>query len=137
MREIKFRVWSKSKKIIGYIDLQSWGEDGMSINGEDGYYKFDLMLEDLEIMQYTGLKDKNGKEIYEGDILKLDGSDKKKDREVVTFEIDNSNNTAGFSPFCNQIPDACDLYSVWTYDSIEVIGNIYENPELLSNETKS
>jgi hypothetical protein len=72
------------------------------------------------VMQYTGLKDKNGKEIYEGDVVKCDG-----EVTAVTYE------DYGFAPFVYQIPNACDAYSEWEYKSIEVIGNIYENHELL------
>lgn len=74
--------------------------------------------------QYTGLKDRNDKEIYEGDIVLNNGSTlQMKDREVVEFE------NGGAFPFsicgweCTIHPEKC-----------EVIGNIYENPELLKKE---
>ena len=132
-REIKFRAWL----VDGMFD---WGElrndyadvfeDGLS--GE----------RDVILMQYTGLKDKNGKEIYEGDILEcinLETEDKdfvkeyglKRYEHVYWF---NDHEEVGFS-VCDPLKDDYDAFDAlnvgpcaWSY---EVIGNIYENPELL------
>jgi hypothetical protein len=79
-------------------------------------------------MQYTGLKDENGKEIYEGDIVFRDilGED-----EIYVVEYNPSD--AGYNPFCvaGEFNDECIL----TKHS-RVIGNIHENPELLEKENK-
>lgn len=85
----------------------------------DGLYL--PLFEELPLMQYTGLKDKNGKEIYEGDILNnyIIG---------VNFEIKWLNQDAGFYALAyNYHYDPND----WCIKG-EVIGNIYENPELLT-----
>lgn len=122
MREIKFRVWDKDSKKIYYQDDFILTFDKV---GEDVYLSKNNEVTPLyryELMQYTGLKDKNGKEIYEGDILDYGESGKYK---VVfsksTFKIQKVNNSKG---------DLYLLEDCW-FDESEVIGNIYENPELL------
>jgi uncharacterized phage protein (TIGR01671 family) len=73
----------------------------------------------MVLMQYTGLKDKNGVEIYEGDIVRfldIDGVD-----SVTEVEF----REGGFYPFAPDFIHWC---------NVEVIGNIYENPELLEGE---
>jgi uncharacterized phage protein (TIGR01671 family) len=149
MREIKFRAWDKNG-------------DGMFYNVQDGIlfddgsiyefrYFFDQRegdIHDWELMQYTGLLDKQGKNIYEGDICEMiilgDRSDylkynKNIDGALVVVEIRNL--IPGFiSVFLEmQHPDDKDWKSFWQCEDNEwwnkeyftIIGNIYENPELL------
>jgi uncharacterized phage protein (TIGR01671 family) len=90
------------------------------------------------IMQYTGLKDKNGKEIYEGDIIsygEYSGAMFKGSGRVCLHEVFWDNNSSCFTsiektnPFGeNSLSGSLDSYG-------SVIGNIYENPELLSEDT--
>jgi len=108
MREIKFRAWDRTNKQI--FQVHSLGSKWSS---EDG-----LMFGDgrFPIMQYTGLKDKNGKEIYEGDIVqKSYGA-----YPVTVSEFHGYRFMWGLDNLCKD-------------DAIrgEVIGNIYVNPELL------
>jgi uncharacterized phage protein (TIGR01671 family) len=107
-REIKFRAWDKK---FHYMSEE------ITLEGEV-YFEEDNIL-----MQFTGLKDKNGKEIYEGDIIK--------DKDKKVYKVEWDYNYAGFAPFCEQIFSAPDTYSEWNLGEIEIIGNIYENKELL------
>lgn len=125
MREIKFRAWKKQQNgnyKMNYepfvYDNECLGEFSMVninkalANGGNAEYS-----EDNIFMQFTGLKDKNGKEIYEGDIA-IFGSDP---AEQIIFK-DGAFRWGGDFDYILQI---CEEYN------IEVIGNIYENPELL------
>lgn len=109
MRKIKFRAWSNTAKVMH----PEWKK----LDDENGEYI---------LMQYTGLKDKNGKYIYEGDILLCDWDD-------VRYQPHN------IGPVKWDTESACwDLGeggSPWedSKSHFKVIGNIYENPELLSD----
>lgn len=114
MREIKFRAWNTTTK--------EWESD-FSIEFEDDEVYTDPLP--LKLQQYAGLKDKNGKEIYEGDIMALETKGGKNLKVIVWNDTDacfgwtDGNDDSwpdGFTGF---------------YDEYEVIGNIYENPELL------
>lgn len=108
MRQIKFRAWDKvHKTMLGEFGNGTAEVAAIGINQAMSAYLID---DNWEIMQYTGLKDKNGVEIYEGDIVKF--SDKH-------YEIYYMN---GCFIGCNLAGDENKYY--------EVIGNIYENPEL-------
>ena len=125
MREIKFRAWSGRKMIehVGVIPSLPLNDiDRLDIQGEVylNPYKWNLM-------QYTGLKDRNGKKIFEGDICR---NDKAVDSEWC-FEIYWSD-TASFEGRCpdnfEKLPGDMIFPLV---GKLEIIGNIYENPELL------
>ena len=111
MREIKFRFWKDG--------VMYQAGESMILGGT---------LQDFNPMQYTGLKDKNGKEIYEGDILSYNNG-------YAVFEVKNEmvrNCSCCHSVWGWNLHDAAgpdeDFDHIWTH---EVIGNIYENPELL------
>ena len=104
MRELKFRAWNKKKTLFP-----------MTYNIELGYARVDFRRHKL--MQYTGLKDKNGKEIYEGDIVKNYIG------QVGT--IIWVKKTCGF-----EIDMKC-IGRHGIQKRLEIIGNIYENPELI------
>ena len=116
MREIKFRAWNKymnDMSEVTWISKRQAEVNGFSRSS----------LDDLEIMQYTGLKDKNGVEIYESDLIE-DGFGIGHVEYVenrCAFRINFNNGKAKW--FIDYLHSEMRL--------IEVIGNIYENPELL------
>lgn len=142
MRELKFRAWDKKQKKMIAFDLASiYGYEGTyGIGGEvsgvilpdertplnfNSGYGMGGANEDLEIMQYTGLKDKNGVEIYEGDILSKDGRHYPVVYTCNEFSIQDYDNGDYYHGEDNAYHD---------WESFEVIGNIYENPELIKGE---
>ena len=130
MREIKFRIWFKNWEGIGkggfnfptkddfdYYAITLTGKVCRPVEGYDrGSAELSLENQDEYILnQYTGLKDKNGQEIYEGDIIDFNGYHR---------EVRWSDSTASFLPVTQ---DEAETESI-------VVGNIYENPELLNQK---
>ena len=130
MREIKFRAWEKSNEDLG-IDAEEvikremiyfYLGDLYWLGEETGDYSFPF---DHHVMQYIGLKDKNGKEIYEGDIIKNECN------EVVEIKhsIHKTDICIGHGEYGTTV--SCGFNIATHGKEFEVIGNIHENPELL------
>ena len=141
MREIKFRAWDKEYCEMVLVDRINFREKEIEIvtaetKATEEYYTCDF--EDIELMQYTGLKDKKGKEIYEGDIIKCKMGQREFDA-IVEFGNPNSYYSWGWQ--LNRITGNSFNMDILLWvetelDGIEctIIGNIYENPELLVME---
>jgi len=130
VRVIKFRAWDK--------DRNEWFIHGSLQIGLDGNLCLDEVAKNyrknrFDILQFTGITDKNGKEIYDGDIIKdIDGS-------ILTVQYGGPYEYCGFGVSRKRRPGEFgtdptwdELNSRWCKD-IEVIGNIYENPELVQH----
>jgi uncharacterized phage protein (TIGR01671 family) len=114
-REIKFRAWAKGKFYGPYYLSELIKADYLD------------WKDDIVMMQYTGLKDKNGKEIYEGDIVRYIRKEGKEVKFGNCFINANEYSCWGF-----YLSDGdCDEIITDYPRDYEVIGNIYENPELL------
>ena len=123
MREIKFRQFIKNTGKFHY-----WSSIAPPLGPMDD--------DPRESEQYTGLKDKNGKQIYEGDIARFkDCLHGRIQTGVVTFELDQQSMTSGFKLSHLSRDDDWILHMDST-DWLEVIGNIHENPELLEPTPK-
>lgn len=138
-REIKFRAWDKIQKEMlfsstgEYPDFRSDTQhikivhDGVLFADapDMGYYgggDWSYLDGEFEIMEYTGLKDKNGREIYEGDLLKDDAG---------IGEVEWVQEHCAFMIFTREPSFYYHMESDGQLKVSEVIGNIYENPELL------
>ena len=123
-REIKFRAWLKEENKMVNVETMDFTDKSMQYLEKneiiDAYLLRTTFLEDIELMQYTGIKDKNDVEIYEGDIIIC------KYGPEIMMEVkwvDEGFRTLG--------KYNGDNYVGYVKNSAEVIGNIYENPELL------
>ncbi len=125
MREIKFRVWGIHQKSMKQdITLEALKCFGTTINNS---INSEVCKSGVVVMQFTGLKDKNGKEIYEGDIV-VDTNYQVKIPMGIIEWFDKP-----IPGFCFQIKKNMDIYGdeYEDWNDLEVIGNIHKNPELL------
>lgn len=126
MKNFKFRAWDKEHKYMEYTDknlVVCFSDEGVEVTDHTTFSHSCTSMESFELMQSTGLKDKNGTEIYEGDIVK-----NIYDEIYVVKWFD-----AGFH-LEEKYNGGFDYHELHFEDNKKVIGNIYENPELLEGE---
>jgi uncharacterized phage protein (TIGR01671 family) len=113
MREIKFRAWDKLLNEMtlhdSFFELQRWNRTPEELNS-------------FELMQYTGLKDKNDVEIYEGDIVSIDGTGE-------SWEVIFSNGCFDILTASGKNQQRLKIANF----IVEIIGNIHQSPELLND----
>jgi uncharacterized phage protein (TIGR01671 family) len=133
MRKIIFRAWHKLEKEMLEVRYFDFASNLIYLQNQSS--NFNSQLEDCELMQFIGLLDKNGNHIFEGDI--------------VTFEVENSSMWVGSKKGVITFNDDTCAFGIslkigkfvsinWGYDAygstIEVLGNLYEHPELLEQK---
>jgi hypothetical protein len=133
-RELKFRVWDNLKK--EWLKNKVYHFNLFCNESGVGEFRLNQHPEGFTIQQYTGLKDKNGKEIYEGDFVKYNPDDRTIEREGI---IEWSNYYHGWAIRDKQCyPES--NYGVFSlaspfmsFNDVEIICHIFENPELLKH----
>ena len=139
MREIKFRAWDNLRKqMCDVVCLNCHRNDEHILKRQEpipcvSNECYNVDADAIDIMQYTGLEDKKGKEIYEGDIVKFDRA---RNNSIVVWNIDKFSLKVETQKGARCYSGMWSAYSFIdpenpTLERHEVIGNIHENPELL------
>jgi uncharacterized phage protein (TIGR01671 family) len=133
MRKMKFRVWDNENYLSSPFDFY----DVIS-----GHIEF---TDDCQVMQYTGINDKNGKEIFEGDIIQIEKprAGNENQRRLVEWVdrrskmVINYNCVGDIGFTFKSLKKGIGNDTVWEPFEAKVIGNIYENPELLTQHEEN
>jgi len=136
----KFRAWDKIRKRMVQIGLQMTYGDSTDEKYFEGFHDFydelGRQIEEVILMQSTGLKDKNGKEIFEGDIVRIWDNEEdgiRKDIQIGFVEYDRCW-CVDIKVYVNYIDVKGKTHILEFGNYIEVLGNIHENPELLEGK---
>ncbi|MDR7924930.1 YopX family protein [Latilactobacillus sakei subsp. sakei] len=117
MREIKFRAWHKTYDLLCDVVEIVFGDDDNYVAVENGEYIERWRFDDIELMQYTGLKDVHGVKIYEGDVVRFDTN-----VQILESEVTYYHGMFTIKKYGEKIP---------LFTGLKVIGNKFENPKLL------
>lgn len=128
MREIKYRAYHKTLKIELEVLVIDWINELVDLEGG----LIEQEFKDVELLKYTGLKDKNGVEIYEGDIV-LNFEHNQETKGVIVFVRGGFRVALNIKGFKFNLP-----FNSFEENesSLQVLGSIYENPELLECEAE-
>jgi uncharacterized phage protein (TIGR01671 family) len=132
MREIEYKIWDKENKkwvrgfdqiVIG--DEKDFYSEWINMHSGDVFIISNVVIPFVEIVMFTGLLDKNGKKIFECDIVKTEG----------IYSGESCNWTVSFHNTCFKLTNKDDMEYLSSYmnDELEIIGNIFENPELVKD----
>ena len=115
-REIKFRILAETDNGIEliYLDKPSFYDNLIGLETSEHVNEYPIK----DLMQYAGFKDKNGKEVYEGDVLKYTYKDKRVRNVVCCFDEGS---------FVFKVKDSMAVLTFFDAEKIEVIGNLYDN----------
>lgn len=130
MREIKYRAYHKTLKIELDVLVIDWLNELVDLEGG----LLEQEFKDVELLQYTGRKDKNGVEIFDGDIVSsIDFEHNREHKGIVVFDRGGFRVAVNLKGFKFNLP-----FSSFegNESSLQVLGNIYQNPELLEREAE-
>jgi uncharacterized phage protein (TIGR01671 family) len=140
MRQLKFRIWDKLQKQYTYSTDWAARHYWITLSGQVQNMQNGAGSPELVIQQWTGLQDKDGKEIYEGDLVKTENADRKNYDErflSVNSEVYYNKNTASFRTNWTNAPKTIylvgELALPYSGATNKVVGNIFQNPELTQN----
>lgn len=134
---VKFRAWLKQYNVmVDDVSDLTFFEGNLKFIGRRtvGGVSFQYSVEEIELMQSTGLKDKNNKEIFEGDILKVANNDSSW-FEVVKYDHNKAMFISKEMNLKYEVPETplYDLFSPYLF-KVEVIGNIWEDGDLIDGK---
>lgn len=141
MREIKFRAYdTHTKTMLPIVDIIKFTKSEDIYITRHGAYGVGINIQyqpSIKLMQYIGLKDKNGKEIYEGDIVLIEVFNYQEPEWSGEFEVTYSEDLASY--ILDDLEDISNFKTINTikdyyHYEIEIIGNIYENKDVLEGK---